>query len=257
MAIAIRAKARLDQTAVAGPLGIHPRARGPRGSGKALSQPRRRPSANLRRHSVGRCLRWLCGRVGARRPARAHAGGMLDRRKFQDHYRHGVIGRVAGSRLHFKGAAGRSAARAGYLLSGTVRSTTSRASRAKRGSGISAPRPRREARSRLSGPAIPRARAGASIRPAADMRTYRTMLENRAGFLHSFRRSHLCRLPGAIRAEAAERRHLAQHRDARRNPRSRTASRSFAAITNTICSTRICAPSTRRCRCSRNGTIMR
>ena len=34
-----------------------------------------------------------------------------------------------------------------------------------------------------------------------------------AGLLHSFRRSHLCRLSGAVGAEAAERRDLAQHRD--------------------------------------------
>jgi len=39
------------------------------------------------------------------------------------------------------------------------------------------------------------------------MRTYRTMLENRPDFfIHS--RSHLCRLPGAFRFEAAERRSL-------------------------------------------------
>ena len=89
------------------------------------------------------------------------------------------------------------------------------------------------------------------------MRTYATMLRQPPGFLHPFRRHDLCRRAAGRRAEAAERRDLAEPRHRGEVEGGRDARASFAATTNTICSTRMCSRSTPRSRCSRNGTITR
>ena len=106
-----------------------------------------------------------------------------------------------------------------------------------------------------SGRAIPRARAGASIAARGGMRTYGTMLQNRPDFfIHSGDNIYAdCPMPAELKT--AERRNLAQHRHRGEIEAGATPSRSSAAIINTICSTTICAPSTPKCRCSRNGTI--
>ena len=127
---------------------------------------------------------------------------------------------------------------------------------ASRRSAASAPRRPTAARSRSCGPATPLGRAGASTwRAAACAPTppcWRT-----ARLLHPLRRQHLCRLPDRGGDEAAERRGLAQHRHRGEIEDRPKRSTSFAATTNTICSTRTCARSTPRSRCSRNGTITR
>ena len=116
---------------------------------------------------------------------------------------------IAGPRLHRKTAARGTAARSGYFLPQSAvrnRESSLRAgSRARRRSGISAPRRSNKARSRRirfhsSGPAIPLARAGASIPTRGGMRTYRTACsKNRPGFLHIHSGDHIyADCPGAV-----------------------------------------------------------
>jgi alkaline phosphatase D len=99
---------------------------------------------------------------------------------------------------------------------------------------------------------------GWGIDPArGGMRTYRTMLENRPDFfIHSGDHIYAdCPIPAELKLPDGETWRNIVTED--RNPLSPTASRSFAATTNTTCSMTICAPLMRRCRCSRSGTIMK
>ena len=113
-------EARPDQTSFIGPLGIHHRARRVGRSRRALSQPGRGSSEDHERACLGRCIDKLRGGVGESRPACAHAGGMLDRRKLQDDYWRRIIGSAARERFYLEGAARGSSARAGSFLPGAV-----------------------------------------------------------------------------------------------------------------------------------------
>ena len=107
------------------------------------------------------------------------------------------------------------------------------------------------------GRAIPRARAGASTRRAAACAPTRPCCSNRPDFFIHSGDNIYADCPIAAEAEAAGRRDLAQYRHRGKIEAGARRSPSFAATTNTICSTTICAPSMPRCRCSRNGTITR
>ena len=160
---------------------------------KATHQPRRRSPADRRRHSVRRCLGWLRRDLGARRPARAHAGGMLDRRELQDHHRDGFARRAARGRFHRKAAA-RTICRPGRTSSIASRFediATGIAGESAVGHFRTAPAD--GARSRSCGPAMSRGRAGASTsRAAASQLSHHA--RQPSGLLHPLRRSHLCRL---------------------------------------------------------------
>ena len=165
---------------------------------------------------------------------------------------------AAGDRFHRQGADRRPAGRPGHLLShplpGPCRRRPSSASRR---SGAFAPRRATGARSRSSGRATPRAGLG-HRRGARRHAHLRDHARQPAGLLHPFRRPHLrrlsdrarsCKLPnGEIWTQPRHRGEVQGRR--RRSP-------TFAATTNTTCSTATCARSMPRSRCSRNGTITR
>ena len=194
------------------------------------------------RHPVRRRLGRLRRGLGAHRPAGAHAGRGRDHRQLHRHPQRGCDRRAAGERFHRQGAARGSAGRPGHFLSHPLRgSVHRRPSWASRRSAISAPR-RATARSVSfvwsgdtagQGWGIDEARGG--------MRTYATMLRNRPDFfIHSGDSIYAdCPIPRG--AEAAERRDLAQPRHRGEIAGRRRRSPSFAATTNTICSTPTCA----------------
>ncbi len=195
--------------------------------------------------------------LGARRPSRADAGGMLDRREFSRPSSRQLRAMLCPTPISPQSCSS-TICRPARISSTACASTTSRPAlpaRAAVGHFRTAPAAGQSISFLWSGDV---AGQGWGI----DARARRlSQLSHHArqssGFLHPLRRSHLRRLHGSFRAEAAERRDLAQPRD-RGKVRSRAhAWRSFAAITNTTISTRIFAPSTPRCRCSRNGTITR
>ena len=102
------------------PLSRHRRRWRHRRARDALSQPRRRPAAGDLRRAIGRCRRRRRRGVGARRPALANDGRGRH---------HGVVRASSGAaadrgaareRLHRENAAGKSARRAGHLLSRPV-----------------------------------------------------------------------------------------------------------------------------------------
>ena len=98
---------------------------------------------------------------------------------------------------------------------------------------------------------------GWGIDPArGGMRTYRTMLENRPDFfIHCGDHIYAdCPIEAELKLPDGNPGGISSRK---KNPPSRIAWRSFAATTNITCSTRIYAPSMRRCRCSRSGTIMK
>ena len=89
------------------------------------------------------------------------------------------------------------------------------------------------------------------------MRTYATMLRQPAGLLHPFRRQHLCRLPDRARAEAAERRNLAQRRHRGEVARRRDARRLSRQLQIQPARREPARLQRRGARCSRNGTTTR
>ena len=184
MPIAIRARTGADQTPAAGPLGIDGRAGGVGRFRDALSEPRRGSPADRRRNCIRRRRRRFRRDMGASRSAGADAWWSArpttaSRPSLAPLRREAL----AGQRFHVEAAA-RMACRRGRIFSIACALRISRrpGSQAKRRSGISAPRRRSIARSRSPGPAIPRARAGASIPRAAACGPTATMLDNRPDF---------------------------------------------------------------------------
>ena len=210
------------------------------------------------RHPVGRCLGRFRRRLGARRPAGAHAGRGRDHRQLQRHPQRRVRRCAAGDRLHRQGADRGPAGRAGHLLPrplpGPVVADHRRASRR---SAASAPRRATGARSRSSGRATPPARAGASTRRAAACAPTRPCCSNRPGLLHPLRRQHLCRLSDPARARSCRTARSGGTSSPRRNRKVAETLAEFRGNYKYNLLDGTCAPSTPRCRCSRNGTTTR
>ena len=89
------------------------------------------------------------------------------------------------------------------------------------------------------------------------MRTYATMLRNAGRISSSIPATTSMPIARSRRSGSCRTARSGRTSSPRRNPRSPRRSRSFAATTNTTCSTGTCARSMPRCRCSRNGTITR
>ena len=166
--------------------------------------------------------------LGARRPARPHAGGDRDHGQLQDHPPRRLRRRAAGERFHRQGADRRPAGGAGHLLSRPLPGSVLADDRRRAGD---RPLPHRAGR-----PALDLVRmVGRHRRPGLGHRRgprrhahLRDDAAQPAGFLHPQRRHHLCRRPDPRRAENAERRDLEERRergegqgggDARRVPR--------------------------------------
>ena len=164
-----------------------------------------------------------------RRSGCAHAGGMLDRRKLQVHHARRVVRSAARTMTSPRSSCSKACHQGKIFSTGCDLLISARpALSAKRRSGISAPRRwrdsvgivclvRRHGRPGLGHRSRPRRHAD---------------LQNHArkppGLLHSFRRSHLCRLSDRGRIEAAGWRGVAQHRhrrQIRRRPQPRAISR--------------------------------
>ncbi len=93
-----------------------------------------------------------------------------------------------------------------------------------------------------------RAGLGHRYERAAACAPTRTMLDNRPDFFIHSGDTSTRDCPIEAELKLPDGKTLAEYRHRRQSRRSRTdASRSFAATTNITCSTRICAPSTRRC----------
>ena len=196
--------------------------------------------------------------LGARRPARAHAGRDLHHRQLPRHPPRRVRRRAAGERFHRQGAARRPAVRPGHLLPHPLcRTFRRRRSSASRWSAASAPRRATGARSPSSGRATPPARAGASTRRAAACAPTRPC--SATGRISS----SIPATPSMPTARCVAERKLPngetleEHRHRGEVQSAPRRSPSFAATTNTTCSTRTCSRSTPRSRCSRNGTTTR
>ena len=163
---------------------------------------------------------------------------------------------AAGKRFHRQGAAGRTAGRAGHLLSHPVPEPVV-AGDCRRAAGRPVPH---RAGDRKNGVFVwsgDTAGGGWGIDLArGGMRTYATMLANRPDFFIHCGDGIYADCP--IRREQKLRTEkYGGTSSPRRNPRSPRRSPSSAATTNTICSTPTCAHSTPKCRSSRNGTITR
>ena len=191
--------------------------------------------------------------LGARRPAVAHAGRSRDHRQLQRHQQRGLRRRAAGNRFHRQGADRRSAGRAGHLLSHPL--PGSLLGRVRRAAGRALPhRAERPALGlvrvvgRHRGPGLGHrrgARRHAHLRHHAEQPspTSSSIAATTSMPTARSRRSRSCRTAKSGATSSP-----------RRNRRSPRRSPSFAATTNTICSTTICARSMPKCRPSRNGT---
>ena len=192
MPIAIRAGQRLEQTrlepaAIAGPLRRDMRRCRSRQPRQTLPQPRRGPAADHERHSIGRRLGRLRGDLGARRPRRPGCRSNVRRSR---------VSRPSSARLpptHCRTAISpqrccSAACRPGRTFFIACVSTISAraASQARRRSGTSAPRPRREAPVSFAWSGDTTGQGWGIDESRGGMRTYRTMLDNRPDFfIHS------------------------------------------------------------------------
>ena len=197
MAIAIRAKQGLTRRQLLVRSASIPCA-GRNGRARhTLSQPRRGSSADRRRHCVGRCLDRFRGDMGARRPARAHAGGVFDASKvsrpsFARHPR--TRCRIMTSRQSCCSRV----CRPGRIFSigCGLRISPNPEYQAKPRSGISAPRRVEQAFDLVC---LVRRYRGPGLGHRSLPRRHAHLPDHAgkpSGFLHSFRRSHLCRLSG-------------------------------------------------------------
>ena len=140
----------------------------------------------------------------------AHAGRGRDHRQLQEYPQRRLRRCAAGDRLHRQGADRGPAGRAGHVLSHPVPgSFVSDGAERAAGRALShrAERPPLDL-VRLVG----RYRGLGHRRGARRHAHLRDHGEMPAGFLHPFRRPHLCRLPDPRGAEASERRDLEEHR---------------------------------------------
>ena len=224
---------------------------------KTLSQLRGGSSAHHPRPAVGRRVDRFRHGVGARRPARAHAGRGRDHRELPAHPPRRLCRRAAGERLHRQAAARGPAAGAGHLLSRPLPEPVVAGDR-RRAAGRALPhRAGATARPcRSSGRATPPAAAGASISRAAACAPTRPCWRT-APTSSSIAATSSMPTARSARSTSCRTARCGGTSSPRRNPRSPRRSPSSAATTNTICSTRTCARSTPRCRSSRSGTITR
>ena len=221
-----------------------------------LSRAADRPQHHAR-HSVRRYLARRRHRVGARRPAGAHDGRGGDDRELQGHHPR----RPRSMRCRRAISPRRSLLEnlpAGQDIFYRVRFARHRLAddrAASRRSAASAPRRTTSVECRSCGPAIPR-RLG-HRRGARRHAHLRDDAAQPAGLLRPLRRQHLRRVPAGRASRSSRTARSGATSSRRRSRASPRRSPTIAATTNTICSTAICAPSTPRSRCSRNGTTTR
>ena len=192
----------------------------------------------------------------ADRPARMIGRGRDDR-QLQGHHPRRVVRRAAGERFHRKGAARACRPdRTSSIACAFEDIVDHRRSPASRRSGASARRRTRSVdgvvrvvgrHARAAGASTRRAAACAPTRPCCA--TGRTSSSIAATTSTPSARSARSRSSRTARSGATSSR--------KKNRASPRRSPTIAATTNTICSTAICAPSTPRSRCSRNGTTTR
>ena len=195
--------------------------------------------------------------LGARRPSRPDAGRDRHHRQLQEHPARRLRRRAAGKRFHRQGADRRPARRAGHLLSRAIPGSRVADHRGRAGR---RPVPHRAGRPPLALVRLVGRHRGPGLghrRVARRHARLRHDAAQPAGFLHPHRRHHLRRRADRGRAEAARTAGSGRTSSPRRSRSRRKRSPSSAATTNTICSTRTCAPSTPKFRCSANGTTTR
>ena len=195
--------------------------------------------------------------LGARRPARAHAGRDFHHRQLPHHPARRVRRCAAGERLHRQGPDRGSALGPGHLLSHSLPGPVVADDRRRTDGRPVSHRAARPALDLLRlvgrhrGPGLGHRRGP---RRHAHLRDH---AEQPAGLLHPFRRHRsmpTARWSPNASCRTAKSGRTSSPRRSRRRPRRW---RNFAATTNTTCSTRTCSRSTPRSRCSRNGTITR
>ena len=223
-----------------------------------LHQPRQRPAAGQPRRAVRRYRGRFRHGLGARRPAGAHAGRDGDHRQLQGHpHKVAYVDALPESDFTAKLLIEEPARRPGHLL---PRRFQDLAAPTIVGEPRGRPLPHRAGR-----PALDHLRlVGRYRRPRLGHRRVarrhahlRDDAEEPSRLLHPQRRQHLRRRRRSRpsrRCRTAKSGRTSSPRKSRSRPKR---SPNSAAPTNTICSTRICAPSTPRCPSSRNGTTTR